>query len=45
MVWKWNQEKGAVIYELDDATYHGDICDAVKYAVATYYSDNITDSK
>ena len=45
MVWKWNQEKGAVIYELDDATYHGDICDAVKYAVATYYSDNVTDSK
>lgn len=42
MVWKWNAEKGSVIYELDDATYHGDICDAVKYAVATFYSDNVT---
>ena len=42
IVWKWNQEKGSVIYELDDSVFHGDICDAVQYAVATYYSDNVS---
>lgn len=41
MVWKWNPEKNSVIYELDDNVYHGDICDAVQYAVATWYSDNV----
>lgn len=41
MVWKWNSEKNSVIYELDDETFHGDICDAVQYAVATWYSNNI----
>lgn len=39
LVWKWNQEKGCVIYEIDDETYHGDICDAVQYAIAKHYSD------
>lgn len=43
LVWKWDSEKGCVIYELDDNTFHGDICDAVQYAVATWYSDNIKD--
>ena len=37
--WKWNEEKGCVIYELDDKIYHGDISDSVKYAYNQYLSE------
>lgn len=36
LVYKYNSENNTVIYEIDDATYHGDICDAVKYAWSSY---------
>lgn len=39
-VWKWNQEKGCVIYEIDDNAFHPDAADSVKYAYNTYLSDN-----
>lgn len=39
LVWKWNEEKGCVIYELDDSVYHGDISDSVKYAYNQYLSE------
>lgn len=39
LVWKVS-DNGVVEYgTIDDDTYHGDICDAVKYAVSSYYSD------
>lgn len=37
--WKWNEERGCVIYELDDKIYHGDISDSVKYAYNQYLSE------
>lgn len=41
MVWKWNDENGTVIYEIDDKTFHPDIADSVKYAWNTYLSENL----
>lgn len=38
MVWKWNEEAGIVVYEIDDKTFHPDIADSVKYAWNTYLS-------
>lgn len=35
--WKVN-ENGQIIYELDDSVYHGDIDDAIKYAINFYTS-------
>lgn len=40
-VWKWNQEKGCVVYEIDNDAFHGDMVDSVKYAWNTYLSDSI----
>lgn len=40
LVYKWDSENNSVIYEIDDATYHGDICDAVKYAWSSYTTYN-----
>lgn len=39
LVWKWNQEKGCIIYQIDDDTFHPDIADSVKYAWNQYLSD------
>ena len=39
VVWKWNQEKGCVIYQVDDDTYHPDILDSLKYAWNQYVTD------
>lgn len=39
LVWKWDDEKGVVVYEIDDKTFHPDIADSVKYAWNTYRSD------
>lgn len=39
VVWKWNQEKGCVIYQVDDDTYHPDIMDSLKYAWNQYVTD------
>lgn len=39
LVWKVS-DNGVVEYgTIDDETYHGDICDAVKYAISSYFSD------
>jgi hypothetical protein len=40
--WKVDKEKGTVIYELDDANFHMDIGDSVKYAVASYISNQLS---
>lgn len=40
LVYKWDNETNSVIYEIDDSTYHGDICDAVKYAWSSYTTYN-----
>lgn len=37
-VWKWDDEKKSVIYEIDDEYYHPDLLDALRYAVNTYRS-------
>lgn len=42
IVWKWNAEKGCVIYQVDDEVFHPDIADSVKYAVNQYLSDSNT---
>ena len=39
LVWQWNDEKGCVIYKVDDDAYHPDIADSVKYAWNTYITD------
>ena len=39
--WKVDENTGNIIYELDDKLYHGDICDAVKYALNFYISYNM----
>ena len=39
LVWEWNQEKGCIIYKVDDDVFHPDIADSVKYAVNTYLTD------
>lgn len=39
MVWQWNAEKGCVIYKIDDATFHPDIADSVKYAYNQYLAE------
>lgn len=40
LVWKVS-DNGVVEYgTIDDEEYHGDICDAVKYAVSSYFSDS-----
>jgi len=39
LVWQWNQEKGCIIYKVDDDVFHPDIADSVKYAVNTYLTD------
>ena len=33
LVWQRDENTNTVIYKLDDKTYHGDISDAVRYAV------------
>lgn len=39
LVWKVS-DNGVIEYgEIDDDTYHGDICDAVKYAVSSYFGN------
>lgn len=35
-VWQWNEEKGCVIYKIDDNAFHGDAVDAVQYAWNNY---------
>ena len=35
-VWKWNTEREEVIYEIDDAVYHPDSLDALRYAYTQY---------
>lgn len=35
-VWKWNAEREEVIYEIDDAAYHPDSLDALRYAYTQY---------
>lgn len=35
-VWKWDDEKKSVIYEIDDDYFHPDLMDAVRYAYTTY---------
>lgn len=37
-VWKWDDEKKCVIYEIDDDYFHPDILHALRYAVNTYRS-------
>lgn len=37
-VWKWDEEKKSVIYEIDDDYFHPDILHALRYAVNTYLS-------
>lgn len=39
LVWKVSDNNVIEFGEIDDDTYHGDICDAVKYAVSSYYGD------
>lgn len=39
LVWQWNEEKGCVVYQIDDKTFHPDIADSVKYAYNTYLTD------
>ena len=39
LIWKWNSEKGCIIYQVDDDAFHPDIADSVKYAVNTYLTD------
>lgn len=39
LVWKVNDNGVIEFGTIDDDTYHGDICDAVKYAVSSYFSD------
>ena len=39
MVWKWNQEKGCVVYQIDDDSFHPDIADSVKYAYNQYITE------
>lgn len=36
IVYKWDIEHQKPIYEIDDKAYHGDICDAVRYAWYAY---------
>lgn len=36
VVWQWNQEKGCIIYKVDDDVYHPDILDSLKYAWNSY---------
>lgn len=40
LVWKVSENNIIEYGELDDDTYHGDICDAVKYAVSSYFGYN-----
>lgn len=42
LVWKWNSEKGCVIYQVDDDTFHPDIADSVKYALNTIITERNT---
>ena len=35
-VWKWDDEKKSVIYEIDDDYFHPDLMDAIRYAYTTY---------
>ena len=44
VVWQWNQEKGCVIYQVDDDTFHPDILDSLKYAWNQYVTDRNTAS-
>lgn len=39
LIWKWNEERGVVIYEIDDKTFHPDMADSVKYAWNTYLTN------
>ena len=39
LVWQWNEEKGCVIYQLDDKSFHPDIADSVRYAYNTYLTE------
>lgn len=45
LVWEWNQEKGCIIYKVDDDVFHPDIADSVKYAVNTYLTDKNAEMK
>ena len=36
LVWKWDADKQCIIYQIDDATFHPEIADSVKYAWNTY---------
>ena len=40
--WKIDPERNTVIYELDDANFHMDIGDSVKYAVSSYISNQLS---
>lgn len=39
LVWKVSDNNVIEYGQIDDDTYHGDICDAVKYAVSSYFGD------
>ena len=39
LAWKWNDERGCVVYEIDDKNFHPDIADSVKYAYNTYLAE------
>jgi hypothetical protein len=39
VIWQWNEERGCVIYKIDEETAHPDIMDSVKYAWNTYLSN------
>ena len=45
LCWKFNEERGSVIYQIDEDVFHPDMADSVKYAVSfirgnQYYNDN-----
>ena len=39
-VWKWDSEKEECIYEIDDAVFHPDSLDALRYAYTQYLINN-----
>ena len=43
-VWQYNEEKGQIIYKIDDDAFHGDAVDAVQYAWSTYIADRNSSS-
>ena len=39
LAWQWNDERGCVVYEIDDKNFHPDIADSVKYAWNQYIAE------